>query len=106
MNGILLTAALTGRDINSLPPPDHTGPFSTGPVFLYAERRVLMMYIALPAFCGMVPTFTPYAGPCWEYKCMIVRRKEYPTDYRLCIKRKGNASGSANTLPDFYMRRA
>lgn len=42
-----------------------------------------MFYIMLPAFCGYAPKFTPYDGPSWEYKCMIVRRNEFPTGYRL-----------------------
>lgn len=59
------------------------------------------MYIALPAFCGMVPTFTPYAGPCWEYKCTIVRRKEYPTGYRLRIKQKGECIRQRKRIAGF-----
>ena len=42
-----------------------------------------MFYIMQPAFCDVVPVFTPCAGPRWEYRCMIVRRNEYPTGPRL-----------------------
>lgn len=40
-----------------------------------------MIYEMQPAFCDVVPVFTPYAGPRWEYKCVIVQRREFPTGF-------------------------
>ena len=101
LKAFFLTTAPADGGMNSLPALKAPTRFPPGRCFLYAERRVLMMYIALPAFCGMVPTFTPYAGPCWEYKCMIVRRKEYPTGYRLRIKQTGERIRQRKRLAGF-----
>lgn len=69
-----------------------------------------MFYIMRPAFCDAIPTFTPCAGPRWEYKCMIVRRNEYPTGYRLRRNDKGYifqiaAAGSRRNTRRFICRR-
>lgn len=42
----------------------------------------MILFIMLPAFCGIVPTVSPSDGPCWEYQSMAVRREEYPTGYK------------------------
>lgn len=42
----------------------------------------MVLFIMLPAFCGIAPAVSPSAGPCWEYMSMAVRREEYPTGYK------------------------